>query len=320
MAYSTDGPAGSCIDCLAWGLLNGSRCAAYNTHRHEEGACTGCGRAELFRKGYCRMCWNQARAQAKASGQPRNKAIASNFLDQGGDFHQLFFASLQITKGAATTPERRHGRRGAPRKPPPPPAQRPRDRWIQTKLFDPPRDFTRFNDDTDAAPANPWLAWGIYLAHQIGEAHGWRRGIQYGVRRGLIVLLSGHTADDVIRYSELFPAMRARDLSVERVVEVLTAMGILLDDRTSSFEKWLERKLDGLADGIRQPTEAWLRAAHDGGPRTKPRDPATVWARMGFVRPTLLSWSKRYDHLREVTRDDVWPAWTHLSDSDGPIC
>ncbi|MFB9830727.1 hypothetical protein [Actinoallomurus acaciae] len=128
-------------------------------------------------------------------------------------------------------------------------------------------------------------------------------------------MLSSHAAGDLVRYSELFPAMRALDISVERAAEVLAAMSVFLDDRSSSFENWLERKLDGLADGIRQPTESWLRTMRDGGPRTKPRDPATVWTHMGYVRPTLLAWSQRYDHLREVTRDDVLAALDELTGS-----
>ncbi|WP_037972935.1 hypothetical protein [Streptosporangium amethystogenes] len=322
MAHSTDRPPASCVDCLAWGVLHGRRCSAcalwrHNKHRHEEGNCAGCGRTELIRKGYCRLCWNQARAEAieaRSGGESRQKAIASNFLDRVGAFHQLFFASMRITGSAKTTSDHRH-RREAPRKPPPPPAWRPQDRWVQPKLFDLLRDFTRLDGDTNVDPGNPWLAWGIYLAHQIGEAHGWRRGTHYDVRRGLTIVLSCHAAGDVIRQSELFPAMRALKISVERVGEVLTAMGVFHDDRTPSFEKWLERKLDGLADGIRQPTEAWLRTMREGGPRTKPRDPATVWTHMGYLRPTLLAWSQRYDHLREVTRDDVVAALDALTGS-----
>ena len=321
MAYSR-GPA-SCVDCMAWGLLNGRRCAActiwrHNKHRHQDGSCAGCGQEESLRKGYCRLCWRQARAEAteaRAAGGSRQRAIASNFLDQVGAFHQLIFANMMINKGAATTPERRYDRRGAPRKPPPAPAHRPRDRWPQPRLIEVPRDFTQFNEDTDIDPGNPWLAWGIYLAHQIGEAHGWRRGTQYDVRRGLTIVLSGHAVGDVVCYCELFPAMRALEISVERVAEVLTAMGVFSDDRSSSFENWLERKLDGLADGICHPTEAWLRTMREGGPRTKPRDPATVWTHMGNVRPTLLAWSGRYDHLREVTRDDILAALDELTGS-----
>lgn len=323
MAISTDRPPASCIDCMAWGRLNGRRCAAcnlwrHNKNRHEEGICSGCGRRELIGKGYCRSCWNQARAlaaAARASGESRQRAIASNYLDQVGAFHQLHFAGMHNQRGSTTSPERRHERRGRPRLQPPPPARPPVVQWLQPKLFDVPRDFTRFNEDTDADLGNPWLAWSIHLAHQIGEAHGWRRGNRYGVHRALIIMLSSHGAGDVVRYFELFPAMRVLGISVERVAEVLTEMGVLLDDRSSSFESWLERKLDGLTDGIRHPTEAWLRTMREGGPRTKPRDPATVWTHMGYVRPTLLGWSQRYDHLREVTRGDVLAALDDLTGS-----
>ena len=60
-----------------------------------------------------------------------------------------------------------------------------------------------------------------------------------------------------------------------------------------SFEDWLERKLDGLAPGIRADAEAWLRTLRDGGPRSRPRDIATVWNHMNYVRPVLLAWSSQ---------------------------
>jgi integrase len=44
---------------------------------------------------------------------------------------------------------------------------------------------------------------------------------------------------------------------------------------------------------------------HDGGPRSRARSIETVWNHMNWVRPALLAWSARYQHLREVTRDDV---------------
>ncbi len=304
---------------MAWGILDGRRCAACtlwrHNHRDEEEPCVGCGRTALIRKGYCRLCWNQARAEARATGQLHGRAIASRFLDRVGAFHQLFLAGMLNSRGAATSPQRKHNRRGAPRKPAPAPARRPRAGWVQPILVDTARDFTRFDETTDIDLANPWLTWAIYLAHQIGEAHGWRRGTHSDVRRALTIVLSHHTAVDVVRYSELFGAIRALDISVERVAEVLTAMGVLAADRPSSFENWLGRKLDGLADGIRDETEAWLRTLHDGGPRSKPRHPATVWTHMGYVRPTLLAWSQRYDHLREVTRDDILAVLDDLAGS-----
>lgn len=118
-------------------------------------------------------------------------------------------------------------------------------------------------------------------------------------------MLSGHTAGDVVCWSELFPAMRALEISTERVVEVLREMGVLLDDRQPAFEDWLQRKLDELTPGIRVAVETWLRIMHDDGPRSKPRDISSVQNYMNQVRPTLLDWSTRYDHPREVTRDDI---------------
>jgi hypothetical protein len=82
-------------------------------------------------------------------------------------------------------------------------------------------------------------------------------------------------------------------------------MGVLVDDRRPSFEGWLERKLEGLADGIGREAGSWLRTMRDGGPRSRARSLETVWGHMNNVRPALLDWSQRYDHLREVTRDDI---------------
>jgi hypothetical protein len=121
----------------------------------------------------------------------------------------------------------------------------------------------------------------------------------------LTILLPAHAEGDTVRYSEMFPVLWALDIPVERVAEVLDEMGVLVDDRRPSFASWLDRKLDGLAPGAHREVEAWLRALHDGGPRTHPRREATAWNYLNAVRPALVAWSGRYSHLREVTRDDV---------------
>ncbi|MGH3805322.1 MAG: integrase, partial [Pseudonocardiaceae bacterium] len=257
-----------------------------------------------MKRGYCRLCWQQAAYESKtAGGLPRG---AVTVVESGGPlrYHQLFFDRMKLRR--PESPAREYGgRRGMPPKPPPAPAARPRPRWGQPRLFEAHRDFTRFDESTGVDLTNPWLTWAIYLAYQRGEARGWRRGVRCAVRRGLTIVLSGHTAGDVVCWSELFPAMRALEISTERVAEVLREMGVLVDDRRSSFEGWLDRKLDGLAPGIGVDVEAWLRTMHDGGPRSKPRDLASVQNYMNHVRPILLDFSARYDHLREVTRDDI---------------
>ena len=101
-------------------------------------------------------------------------------------------------------------------------------------------------------------------------------------------MLSGHVSGEVDRHSEIFPALRSRGLSVQRTAEVLADIGVFHDDRTPPFEQWLERKLDGIAPGIRRDVEDWARLLHDGGPRSQPRDESTVWNYLNRIRPVLL--------------------------------
>ncbi|MFB6991595.1 tyrosine-type recombinase/integrase [Streptomyces sp. NPDC056178] len=82
-------------------------------------------------------------------------------------------------------------------------------------------------------------------------------------------------------------------------------MGIFGDDSEPSFQRWLAEELDGLAPGIRSEAERWTRVLRDGGSRSLPRREGTVWLYLNRVRPALLEWSNPYDHLREVTRDNV---------------
>jgi integrase len=303
-----EGSVRSCTSCLAWGRSFGhGLCAACYmfAREHAVGECAGCGRREPIRKQYCRLCWAQARTQARESDDVRWAAIPSRHLEQVRH-HQLFFANMASTRGAATTPPRTQGRRGRPRKEPPAPAGRPASTWFQPFLFDGHRrDYTRFDEQTDANPDNPWLVWGNYLAHRIGEARGWSRRLRFEVQRALVILLSPHVDGDVVFYTAMFDALRRLNLSCDRTADVLEEMGILVDDRRSSFEDWLDGKLDGIAPGIARETETWLRTLRDGGPRVQPRSIGTVWHYARIVRPVLLDWSKRHDHLREITRDEV---------------
>ncbi len=142
-------------------------------------------------------------------------------------------------------------------------------------------------------------------SHRRAERRGRRRRIRYAVQRGLFIVLSHHTDGDTIRYSEMFPVLRALDVGAERVAEVLEEMGILVDDRRPAFESWLGRKLDGLAPGIAREVEAWQRTLHDGGPRKRARHRSTGGKYLNSIQPALAVWSRRYHHLRAVTRDDL---------------
>ncbi|WP_190123880.1 hypothetical protein [Streptomyces inusitatus] len=117
--------------------------------------------------------------------------------------------------------------------------------------------------------------------------------MRLNVDQALVLVLADHADGDTVRYSDVFPALRARGLSVKRTTEVLDRIGVFADDRTPSFDLWLASKLDGLAAGIAHDVEDWARHV------------ATVWNYLNRIRPVLLEWSNRYDHLREVTRADV---------------
>jgi site-specific recombinase XerD len=293
-------PPASCLSCSAWGLLPGRYCAACSSfaQNHPTGVCAGCDRGVPLKKDYCRLCWCQASLQARGE-----VTVLGPYLARVRD-HQLFFAWMHKPRQPGP-PLGKHGRRSARPRPTPALPRSPITGWVQPRLFDMPRDFTRFDRRQHAELDNPWLAWARHTAHTLGEARGWTRWVASDVDRALVILLSHHVEGETIRYSELFPALRARGLSVERTVEVLTELELFDDDRVPAFERWLDRKLIDLAQGIRRDTEAWLRLLREGGPRNRPHDLNTVWAYLNEIQPLLLKWSTRHDHLREVTREDI---------------
>ena len=156
-----------------------------------------------------------------------------------------------------------------------------------------------------APPASPSLAAAVRVADRLAEARGWSGEIRRRVCQGLAIALDGHHEGQDVAWSRALPSLRARHLCAGHVAEVLRRAGLLDDDRRPAFDAWLDRKLDGVAGGIRRDAERWLRTLKDGGPRSRPRSIATVHSHLGKALPALLEWSARYHHLREVTRDDI---------------
>ncbi|MEU5646646.1 hypothetical protein [Streptomyces milbemycinicus] len=300
-------PTDSCDGCLAWGDFSGRLCpTCYMFGRsHAMAVCTGCRRVQPLKWDFCRLCWCQARLRAQAAVDQLAAEADVRARLNAARHHQLFFMGMHHRNGSAPAPRRRGGRRGAPRKPPPAPAWRPNADWRQLPLFGQvPRDYGRL-DPSDVDLTSPWLTWAKYFAHRFAEARGWGRNIRFAVNRGLALVLTGYVEGDAIRHSEIFTPLRSRDRPVGHAVTVLEEMGIFEDDSEPSFEGWLAERLQGLAPGIRSEAERWTRVLRDGGPRSLPRREGTVWLYLNRVRPALLEWSDRYDHLREVTRDDV---------------
>lgn len=211
-----------------------------------------------LRDGYCRLCWCQARHdRAGAAADARSAVVLAPWLARVRR-HQLFFADMDSRRAAPGTMPRRRGEKGRPLKAPPPVAARPGTSGLQLAPFDRPsaRDYrqVRFDLRRDHAPANPWPARALYLAHLAGEARGGQP---------------------------------------------------VAEDRPDLFTSWLDAKLAGLATGLAREPRRWAVTLHDGGPRTRARSPHPAQAYVRATRPALLAWSARYDHLREVTRDDI---------------
>ncbi|OEJ62779.1 hypothetical protein BGM19_03460 [Streptomyces agglomeratus] len=282
---------------------------------HETAVCIGCRRVQPLKWEYCRLCWCQARLNARtATGMPTVSGEVMTPWLQTVRHHQLFFVGLHYRRGSALTTLHHVKAREASRKSPPISRSQPRTAWSQLPLFEQvPRDYGRL-DPAAADLASPWLAWAKHLAHQLAEARGWGRNLRFAVNRGLAVVLTGYVEGDVVRHSEIFTPLRALDLRVGHVITVLEEMGIFLDDSEPSFERWLAGRLKGLAPGIAAEAERWNRVLRDGGPRSLPRQQGTVWLYLNRVRPALLTWSDSYDHLREVTRQDIL---THLKTLHG---
>jgi hypothetical protein len=296
----------SCGSCLAWGLTYSQgvcvACYSFAGRYRIPGACDACGRQQPLKRGHCRLCWCQAALERPTGpGMP-----LAPYLKQVR--HQQLFLAGMSRRAAPRASPRRSGVKGRPPKPPPSAVVRPRVAWLQPPLFDEVRPGYRYGRvDLRRGPAldNPWLAWALHLAHVMAEVRGFDPVVRRALNRNLVMLLAHHTDGELICTSDFHRVLRDRGASIAHTTEVLQAMGILCDDRPTTFEQWLASKLDGLAPGIRAETQRWARTLRDGGPRTRARDQATVQGYLRAVRPALLAWSATYDHLREVTHDDV---------------
>ena len=322
VAGQVAGQIASCVGCLAWGQVRrDGRCApcADFAIRWPPTRCGACSRALPTKKGYCRLCWHQARLDrsARLGGAGGTYGLLLPDLRRVRH-HQLFLAGAFVHRDVVGKPaSRRHGAGsgtpGLARKPAPPAAVRPRVQWVQPGLFDtPPRVYRVGQVDLRSGPApdNPWLSWALHLAHTRAETRGWTSAALRTLNRSLVMALAGHRDGEMIRVSDVAPVLRRRYNSVGHLLEILAVMDILLDDREPVFERWLHGKTTGLAPAIGDHTRRWAKALHDGGPRTRARSELTVRSRVDAALPALTDWSTRYDHLREISPEDVL---THLA-------
>jgi integrase len=293
----SSGGAGSCPSCHAWGALYSGVCrGCYDfARRHEPGPCGTCRRSRPLKEGYCRNCRLQAALQAAGAARRAPDLGPADFA--AVRWHQLWFAGVA----------RMNRRPRLPRPEEEPVAAGPDDpRWEQLELSAPGQArLFHSRHWTAASVTNPALDQARAIASRLAETRGWNARVQEETRRALAVMLASHTPGEKIPWSALEPALRPRDLSVSRTAEILTAAGLLDDDRARPLDTWTGGKLATLAPGIADCARSWVTVLRHGTPRSLPRSEDTVRIYLRSVHPVLEQWSGRYDHLREVTAADA---------------
>ncbi|MFI5851607.1 integrase [Micromonospora chalcea] len=273
-----------------------------------------------MKKGHCRLCWCQGRLNrsTELGGVAGTYRLLLPYVRQVAH-QQLFLAGLPAhrdlhPKPAAPLRGVGSGAAGVSRRQPPPVVGRPRHTPIQPPLLDtPPRQYQRRIDLRNGPEwDNPWLDWALHLAHRLAERRGFNEPVRGATNRALVMLLADHNPGEMVRRSDIAQALRASGNAVEHTAGVLAEMGILHDDRPDVFQAWLDDKLTGLAPAISSHAGRWARDLRQGTARSKPRTEATVGNYVRALRPILATWSGRYEHLREVHREDVLAALAPL--------
>lgn len=308
---------GSCSSCLGQGVVNRRGlcrlCLRFASRHPQTGPCGACGRGQPLKKGYCRLCWCQARLdrdqQQAQTGRPRHADLLPYV--QKVRRHQLFFLGTPprhdvVARGVRTCGIRALNLATTPAAP---------SGQVQLTLFTGlPRSyrFGRINLRTDPVPASPWLFEALRTAQAMAEIRGWNTDTLGKVNRVLVMLLAGYEPGDKIRLGDFAATVRQRGTSVTRAAEIVATLGILADDRPTAFDTWLAAKLAGLPPGIGGETRRWARALHDGTPRTRALASHTVRGYVAAVLPLLTGWSASRAHLREITRGDLREATAGL--------
>ncbi|MFC0438083.1 integrase [Kutzneria buriramensis] len=141
-------------------------------------------------------------------------------------------------------------------------------------------------------------------AARLSEERGWPVDTLKSTSTALVLLFANRPAGERVPYSEIARCWAPR-MSAPRVVDVLTDLDLLDDDRPRAIRTWIDTKSGTLPPGFRDDVRAWLLWMLDGDERTQPRSQASLYVYFGQVRPLIEGWSSTRTRLREVTKADV---------------
>jgi hypothetical protein len=302
------GPARSCEQCFAWGILRGRLCRACQNYarKYPAGRCLTCGRLRVpVAQGVCLLCRKQA---ALVAGPDNKTTLDLSVAARTGQ--QLFLAEMlrslrrRHPAPAAAQPEQADPSVsasglvavGTPRADP---------RWVQAVLFDLPRDC-RHASSLDPPRDPRFLNLALGHADALAERDGWPAQTLAHVRRGLRMLAGRHDPGEPIRASTV-TAMSPYGIPAARVLGVLAALGddMVIDDRPDCLDEWVQDAFGDLPPRIRGELQTWIDVLRGGTPRRRPHPRSTIHTLLAAVRPFLRECAARYTTLREVTHDDV---------------
>ena len=117
--------------------------------------------------------------------------------------------------------------------------------------------------------------------------------------------LAGQPPHRKVTYSEAI-GMASRNVSVERVVEILAEIELFDDDRPDSLEQWLLARIGTLPEQIVDEVNMWWAVMRGRRGRARTLAASTIKSKVGLVLPALREWSQAgHSSLREITRAQV---------------
>jgi hypothetical protein len=292
---------GSCLDCLAWGVTRHfgwlcEACLGWRRRFSEPGKCASCSRLiTVNARGYCRLC-------TRLASLVRLPHCSIDVAEACRHGHQLYFTGMFRQKRPEPEPR--------PRPQLPQPGQYPVP-YQQLVLFDAERDLAAGRRAGFPAPPLPSLAVALEdaLAGHAAQ-HGWGRQLQAITRSALRVLLATQDPPGApIPATDVEALTQLAFNNVRAVTEILTAVGMLREDRESALDAWFTRRVSGLPEPMAAEFRSWFEALRDGSripPRMRPRSTATIRVHVARAAPILHAWAHEgHQLLREIDRQDI---------------
>ncbi|MCP5041884.1 MAG: hypothetical protein GY944_12720, partial [bacterium] len=141
--------------------------------------------------------------------------------------------------------------------------------------------------------------------------HGWSAKQTYDVRRSVRLLhATQDTRGSKINATDVLQLPKSHsNVSAISTIDVLAAAGLLLDDRTSTIDRYFTRQISGLPTPMTAQLHIWFEVMINGSsvaPRRRPRDPKTAKLHIRAAAPILRIWAAQgHDSLAEIESDDI---------------